>query len=282
MAQLHLKRGRNIKRHCILEAFCLDEAESYQLYIQSRVSWENTRSTNMDSLPRPEKALMPARGADDRDELVQTRYLILEQAYFESIRQRLSDFLFSSSLQNRPVLPTINTPLDGVSTPPPLKDTTVPGRTTGRHKSVRNDETRGSEPTPPQSDDGVSNVHKRRRFRVNKNGKKVEIDPSVTPRTRHKDRVDCLRSVLNPMLAGDKPEVVLLCWGEKSNCTISPIKISNSENEENTWREIHEDWYSRKGHWRKDIPGFNVVGIDVVQVCRRFLFSLVMAINQRI
>ncbi|KAE8372328.1 hypothetical protein BDV26DRAFT_103285 [Aspergillus bertholletiae] len=60
--------------------------------------------------------------------------------------------------------------------------------------------------------------------------------------------------------------IVLLCWGESSCCSILPVQISNSEDEIETWKEINKAWYTRRGYWRKRLPGYSVTRVDVVKI----------------
>jgi hypothetical protein len=72
---------------------------------------------------------------------------------------------------------------------------------------------------------------------------------------------------LKPLFPEDGSAVVLLCWGEKSGCSIMPVKVSNTEDEVSMWSEIHSAWYARRGYWRKHLPGFSVSQVDIVEVC---------------
>ncbi|RAH53303.1 hypothetical protein BO85DRAFT_381810 [Aspergillus piperis CBS 112811] len=60
--------------------------------------------------------------------------------------------------------------------------------------------------------------------------------------------------------------MVLLCWGESSHCSILPVPIANSEDDVETWREIHRAWYARRGYWRKRLPGYSVTRVDAVKI----------------
>ena len=227
----------------------------------------------MDYPHRPCKALLPARGAADDEPLVQARHLISDH-YLEHFKQFLMTKFFFSSPQDYPPLPISNVPrLQGVSTPP-LGDTTPPRR---RFKGPRDDLTRARVPTPLQSDNGISRIDEQNE-RAEGNGeedKTSSFKPTLPTfdirHKRHNIRIDALKKALNPMLAENGSAMVLLCWGEKSNCTISPITVSSPEDEVTTWREINRGWYTRKGYWRKHIPGFNVTGVDIVEVCYSML-----------
>ena len=177
--------------------------------------------------------------------------------------------IFFSSPQNHPSLPISDVPrLERVSTPP-LGDTTPPRH---RSKGARDYRTRARVPTPLQSDNGISRID-RQNERAEGNGEdKARSFKSTLPtfdirHERHGIRIEALKKALNPMLAENGSAMVLLCWGEKSNCTILPVTVSSSEDEVTTWREINRGWYTRKGYWRRHIPGFNVTGVDIVEVC---------------
>lgn len=211
---------------------------------------------------RPRKALLPVREAGNDQLLVH-----ISDHYVERFKQRLmTKFLFSSP-QDDPPLPMSYVPrLEGVSTPP-LADIISPRR---RSKGPQDRRTRAREATSLQSDNGISRINEQKE-RAEGNGEEVKTSsfkPTFDERhKKHNTRVDALKEALKPMLADNGSPMVLLCWGEKSNCTISPITISSAEDEVTTWREINRGWYTRKGYWRKHIPGFNVTGVDIVEVC---------------
>lgn len=143
-----------------------------------------------------------------------------------------------------------------------------------RSKGLQDRRTRAGVAISLQSDNGISRIDEQKE-RAEGNGE--EVKTSSFKRTlgeqheRHKTLVDALKEALKPMLADNGSPMVLLCWGEKSNCTISPITVSSAEDEVTIWREINRCWYTRKGYWRKHIPGFNVTGVDVVKVCYSML-----------
>ncbi|KAL4927730.1 uncharacterized protein BDV17DRAFT_265656, partial [Aspergillus undulatus] len=76
-------------------------------------------------------------------------------------------------------------------------------------------------------------------------------------RTRLKKRIEGLKKYLMPISPEDGSAVVLLCWGEKSCCSILPVSVSNPEDEVATWREINTAWYTCRGHWREKLWGFS-------------------------
>ncbi|BCS00015.1 uncharacterized protein AKAW2_50356S [Aspergillus luchuensis] len=88
---------------------------------------------------------------------------------------------------------------------------------------------------------------------------------------RHNIRVEALKKVLDAMSPENGSPMVLLCRGESSHCSILPIPISNSEDEVETWREIHRAWYARRGYWRKRLLGYSVTRVDAVNVCFQIL-----------
>jgi hypothetical protein len=88
-----------------------------------------------------------------------------------------------------------------------------------------------------------------------------------TESERHKKRKEALTEELKPLLADHVNASVLLCWGDRNSCSVLPVHVSNDADEEATWQELQQAWYTARGHWRKCLPGFNITRVEVVQVC---------------
>lgn len=82
----------------------------------------------------------------------------------------------------------------------------------------------------------------------------------------HKSRKDSLAKMLLPLLGDGADTFVLLCWGGEHECSITPVPITNSIDETVIWRDIRQDWYSRRGWWRRYVPCFGVKRVDIVEV----------------
>lgn len=91
--------------------------------------------------------------------------------------------------------------------------------------------------------------------------------PFVNTEDSHQRRNSELGEALEPMLGDGKVASVLLCWGERHRCHIIPVNIANSADEAAAWGEIHEAWYTYRGHWRRYLPFFGVRQVDIVEVC---------------
>lgn len=179
---------------------------------------------------------------------------------------------FSFLLQDDSSLPISNDPL---IPRPPFADTNPLRR---RSKGSRDNRTHPRVRIPLQNDNSVSMVDEQNERR--KGGEeedKVSSCGSVLPifdirEERHNRRIEALKEVLEPISAENGSAAVLLCWGESSCCSILPVAVSNPEDEEATWREINRAWYTRRGYWRKHLPGFSVTRVSIVEVCYSMLF----------
>ncbi|KAL4864155.1 hypothetical protein BDV12DRAFT_205888 [Aspergillus spectabilis] len=217
--------------------------------------------------PRPPlKALLPARRAADEESPVQASDSIPDY-YPERLdsRQHLIVRLFSLLLQERPSLPTS---IDSRISRPPLRNTITLGR---RAEISRHNRAHTRLPTLIQANNDVSMVNERTEQGA-EDGEGVNTSfYASTPhtfdnRTRHKKRIEELKKYIMPISPEDGSAVVLLCWGEKSSCSILPVSISDPEDEVATWREINAAWYACKGHWMKKILGFIVTRVSIAEI----------------
>ncbi|KAL2820862.1 hypothetical protein BDW59DRAFT_181387 [Aspergillus cavernicola] len=83
---------------------------------------------------------------------------------------------------------------------------------------------------------------------------------------RHNARKDELKKVLDPMFSADGSNSVLVCWGKSSCCHITPIRVGDPDNEVPVWQELRQQWYSRRGKWRKYLPFYCVPEVDIIEV----------------
>lgn len=226
--------------------------------------------------PRPPpKASLPARSAID-DELQVQAYCPTsdhcpEQKQRLYLRQQLMDRFLSFLFQDDRILPIWNVPL---VPRPPLGGTISRRR---RSKGSRHDLTHTRESTSSQSRNGLSTVNKQNeQGETNrKEGEESSCSSNFSNydirEKRHNIRIEALKKQLKPMFPDDGSAVVLLCWGEKSGCSILPVPVSNPEDEVSTWEKINRAWYTRRGYWRKYLLGFSVIQVDIVEVCYRNL-----------
>ncbi|PYH99225.1 hypothetical protein BO71DRAFT_314382, partial [Aspergillus ellipticus CBS 707.79] len=75
-----------------------------------------------------------------------------------------------------------------------------------------------------------------------------------------------LKRVLGSISPENRSPMVLLYWGESFHCSILPVPIANSEDDVETWREIHRVWYARRRYWRKRLPGYSITRVDAVKI----------------
>lgn len=224
--------------------------------------------------PPPFKALLPAPKAAD-DELPVQAHRPNSDSYPErlylgrQLGRQLINRIFFSPFQDGPFLPISNDPL--VPRPPPGDTTSLRHRV----KASRDDRTHARVPSSLENIDCASMVDEQtERGEGDAKNDKASFCKSTLPgfdirRTRHNERIEELKKVLETMSAEDGSAVVLLCWGEETCCSILPVSVSNPEDEVATWREINKAWYTRRGHWRKHLPGFSVTQVDIVEVCYR-------------
>lgn len=99
------------------------------------------------------------------------------------------------------------------------------------------------------------------------NSDNTTITSSFDIRTdEHKRRIEDLKEKLKYIFPENGSAMVLMCWGKPSHCSILPVRVSSSEDEEGTWSEINKAWYNRRGNWRRIIPGLSVARVDSVEV----------------
>mgnify|MGYP001658668113 CR=1 FL=1 len=226
--------------------------------------------------PRPlPKASLPARSAMD-DELQVQAYRPIsdhcpEQKQRLYLRQQLMTSFLSFLFQGDRTLPTWNVPLSPRS---PLGDTISLRR---RSRGSRHDYTHTREPNSFQNSNIFSTANEQNE-QGEINGKEGEKSSCASKfpnydidEKRHNIRIEALRKELKPMFPDDGSAVVLLCWGEKSGCSILPVTVSSPEDEVSTWKEINRAWYTRRGYWRKYLLGFSVTQVGIVEVCYSIL-----------
>lgn len=230
----------------------------------------------MDCVCPPSRALLRARRATD-DESQGEAHRTISNYYPENrqcfdLRQHwivLRSFLF----QDDPSLPISNEPLDGTIT----WDTASPRR---RFRSSQTNPTRTPVSNSLHNNDVASLVDEQ--TEQGEGGEEEDKATSCIPtlpnskmqgkrhnirETRHNNRIEALKKELEPMCTENGSAVVLLCWGENSCCSILPVPVSYPEDEVATWSEINKAWYTRRGYWRKHLPGFGVTWVDIVEVC---------------
>jgi hypothetical protein len=217
----------------------------------------------------PPKVLLPALGMMD-DELQVQAYRSIsdhcpEQKQRLYLRQQLVRRVFSFLFEDDPILPTYNGPL--VSRPP-VGNTSLLRR---RLKGSRHDHTGTREPTSFQNSNSLSTTNEQNE-QSEINGQQGEENsgasnvPDFDIREKgHNIRIEALKKELMPMLPEDGSAVVLLCWGERSGCSILPVPVP--EDEVSAWKEINRAWYTRRGYWRKYLLGFSVAQVEIVEVC---------------
>lgn len=230
----------------------------------------------MDHPRPPPKASLPARSAMDDELQVQAYRPISDQCPEQKqrlyLRQQLMTRFLSFLFQDDRILPTWNATL---VPRPPLGD---PISLRRRSKGSRHDHTHTREPTSFQNSKRFSTVNEQNE-QGEINAKEGEGNSSASNfpnydirEKRHNIRIEALKKELMPMFPDDGSAVVLLCWGDRSGCSILPVPVSNSEHEVSTWEKINRAWYTRRGYWRKYLLRFSVTQVDIVEVCYSILF----------
>ena len=201
----------------------------------------------------PPSALLPRQGAMDSESQVETHLSTLDsdherqqRLYFiYSIQQLLTSFsrLSTSLLRDDQSLPISNDP-PGPS--PQVADTT-------RHRKK-----------------GNGSLARRR--------SKPQGAPDAA-KQKHENRISDLKTKLEAMYPEDGSPVVLLCWGEESASSILPVPVSSSGDEVAIWEALNKAWYTRRGYWRKLLPGFCVTRVDVAEVCCSTFTFILMSNN---
>jgi hypothetical protein len=132
-------------------------------------------------------------------------------------------------------------------------------------------------PAPRRNNNGVSTIDERNENGaeegedLNASSRKINPLDFDSRRTRHKNQIEALKKALELMFPETGSAVVLLCWGGKSCCSILPVLVSNPEDEVTMWRELNEVWYTRRGYWRKRLPGFGITSVGIIEVCFNML-----------
>ncbi|KAL4949691.1 hypothetical protein BDW69DRAFT_197864 [Aspergillus filifer] len=216
--------------------------------------------------PRPPlKALLPARRAADEESLVQASESISDHYPGHPYSRQHLLISLSSLLWGDPSLPTS---IGLRAWRPPLRNKIALER---QANISRGNRTHTRAPTLLQHK-GVSMVNERTKQGA---GEGEDVSTSFYEltshncdirSTKHERRIEELKKYLIPMSPEDGSAVVLLCWGEKSCCSILPVSVSNPEDEVATWREINTAWYTCRGHWRKMLLGFKVTRVAIAEI----------------
>jgi hypothetical protein len=155
--------------------------------------------------------------------------------------------------------------------PPPRDDIPLKRRS----KGPRGKKNRTRLPTPLRHSIDVSVVDETTRLGEGNGGaNQASSGGSTFPildirHEKHNNRIKSLKTELAPFWTEDGSPVVLMCWGEGTCCSILPVPVP--ENEADAWREINTAWYTRRGYWRKYLPGLSVTRVEVVKVCYSML-----------
>ncbi|KAL3469135.1 hypothetical protein BJX99DRAFT_268685 [Aspergillus californicus] len=209
----------------------------------------------------PREDFLPPRGTADDEPPAQTQHLVpdhYQEKIKHSFKQLSKTKWFPFFLQEYPSLPVSNVPFPGVvSRPTPPRQ---------RSKGLQDGRTRTRVVTNGVSGIDEQNVPAEAHGGRDKASNLTTLPPFDGRHKRHNIRIEALKKALNPMLAENGSAMVLVCWGEKSKCTISPIPVSSPEDEVTAWGEINRGFYTRRGYWRRYIPGFSVTRLDIVEI----------------
>lgn len=225
----------------------------------------------MDYPRLPAQALIQTRGPADGNPQVQelrpgTGYYPEQR---ERLYQQLTAKLLSFYLQNDH-LPSWNEPSFRT---PRFKFPTLPRR---RSEVPQQDRSHSRASILLRSDECFSAVNEQNqgsspdREEILNNSPGSNCSYSEVRKAEHNTRLEELRKKVGAMLPENGSPVILICWGEASDCSVLPVPVSTSDDECSTWTEMNRVWYSHRGHWRKYLPGFGVTNLEIVDVRPRF------------
>ncbi|KAL3484083.1 hypothetical protein BJX62DRAFT_244282 [Aspergillus germanicus] len=211
----------------------------------------------MESPRRPLNALLPVPGTGD-EEAQDQAFEIIPAAHFHGFRDLTRLFSYPGIIAFPPVAATFG---DIIQL---RRWRQVAGPQNGQSY------TRGR--PAPESNNGASEDDNQTEQSPEEDGEATEAQKKSESllldrlREGHRKRIEALIKELEPLSSEHGSAVVLLCWGEKTSCSIMPVPVAHPEDEVATWTELNNAWYARRGDWRRKLPGFGIKSVDIVEI----------------